>query len=345
MIFETLHDSSKRGELMLVDGGMCHWHLRRDGQLTIREIISTRRGAGSQMLARLRNIPGATSLFAKCPADLPANVWYQKRGFILESAETTKTGRLLKCWRLPLVRAYAPNAGRREIIYCADGNRRFAEIAIDAGLRYGARLPATCYYKPYFVDQDWKAPDRTAYMAALAEFKPWMATVLDWERAEQLPEVLDWAQEAAQHVECVVIIPKVRGGIWAVPRTIGGKPVRLGYSVPTAYGGTTVSTSEFRGWGVHLLGGDPGKQLELTLLLDVRSADTNYHLKNANEYAQCFVPSMCWPKLRDLGGYVGHDANYEAFRRSCHAILYQWRQLDAREHGAQMTLPFVEAAR
>ena len=64
MIFETLHESAKRGELILVDGGFCHWHLRRDGQLTIREIISTRRGAGSEMLAILKRTPGAV-LFAR----------------------------------------------------------------------------------------------------------------------------------------------------------------------------------------------------------------------------------------------------------------------------------------
>lgn len=102
MIFKTLYESSKRGELLLVDGGMCHWHLRRDGQLTIREIISTRKGAGRLMLETLKSVTGAKSLFAKCPADLPANAWYQRRGFVLESVETTKTGRTLNCWRLTL---------------------------------------------------------------------------------------------------------------------------------------------------------------------------------------------------------------------------------------------------
>lgn len=102
MIFETLYESSRRGELLLVEGGMCHWHLRRDGQLTIREIISTRRGAGSAMLQTLKFVPGALSLFAKCPADLEANAWYAKRGFTLERVETTKSGRQLNCWRLVL---------------------------------------------------------------------------------------------------------------------------------------------------------------------------------------------------------------------------------------------------
>ena len=56
MCFEQLHESSNRNELILIDGGMCHWHLRRDGQLTIREIISTRPGAGSTMLDTLRGV-------------------------------------------------------------------------------------------------------------------------------------------------------------------------------------------------------------------------------------------------------------------------------------------------
>jgi hypothetical protein len=102
MIFETLYESSKRGELMLIDGGFCHWHLRRDGQLTIREIISTRSGAGSEMLSELMFNPKASSIFAKCPADLAANEWYQRQGFILEGTETTRSGRELKLWRLAL---------------------------------------------------------------------------------------------------------------------------------------------------------------------------------------------------------------------------------------------------
>lgn len=101
MIFETLHESAQRGELLLIDGGFCHWHLRRDGQLTIREIISTKPGAGSAMLTELKRQP-AQSIFAKCPVDLAANEWYRRRGFELETTETTRTGRELNHWRLRL---------------------------------------------------------------------------------------------------------------------------------------------------------------------------------------------------------------------------------------------------
>jgi hypothetical protein len=105
MIFETLYKSALQGELMLIDSGLCHWHLRRDGQITIREIISIKSGQGGLMLANLIAIGhegGATSIFAKCPADLPANEWYRRRGFMCEGTETTKTGRELKLWRFQL---------------------------------------------------------------------------------------------------------------------------------------------------------------------------------------------------------------------------------------------------
>lgn len=104
MVFETLYASAQRGELILVDGGLCHYHLRRDGQLTIREILVTEpgQGIGSRLLQRLREVPGATSIFAKCPADLGANLWYARRGFQREAEEVTQTGRRLIWWRLQL---------------------------------------------------------------------------------------------------------------------------------------------------------------------------------------------------------------------------------------------------
>jgi len=102
MIFETLYESKKRGELLLIDGGMCHWHLRKDGQVTIREIFSTRPGAGREMVDWLKTHSRGWCLFAKCPVDLTANEFYYRLGFALEGQETTKTGRKLNLWRLQL---------------------------------------------------------------------------------------------------------------------------------------------------------------------------------------------------------------------------------------------------
>ena len=98
MIFESLYDSAKAGELILCDGGYCRWHLRRDKTITIYEIIATRPGVGSEMLELLKT--HGLPITAKCPSDLPANEWYSKRGFELVTTETTKSGRVLNVWRL-----------------------------------------------------------------------------------------------------------------------------------------------------------------------------------------------------------------------------------------------------
>src|SRR5579859_3410222 len=121
------------------------------------------------------------------------------------------------------------------LIYCAD-NALYGRISLDCGVLTGLRLPNKVHadLPPMFSDQDWKKPNRNAYLSLLRTHKPRLATVLDWEREEQLPEVLAWAEEAARWAtEAVIIIPKVHGGIARLPRTIGGRQVRLGYSVPT----------------------------------------------------------------------------------------------------------------
>lgn len=228
-----------------------------------------------------------------------------------------------------------------ELIYCANGNGRFAQIAIDAGFTYGAQLPGTVYHPPEFADQDWGHPNRAAYMQALAEHRPRIASVLDWEREEQLLEVLAWAEEAAAFVETVIIIPKVFGGIGRLPRTIGGARVRLGYSVPTRYGGTQVPAWEFAGWPIHLLGGSPHAQMRIRQYLDVighvASVDGNMAMGLARYYCQFWTPGNAryasnrwWPTLREAnGGRLwndgAEDAPYEAFQRSCENIMAAWR--------------------
>lgn len=225
-----------------------------------------------------------------------------------------------------------------ELIYCASGNARYAEIAIAAGFTYGAQLPGTVYFQPDFVDQDWKRPNRERYVAALAEHRPRMASVLDWERNEQLPEVLAWAEEAAQFVDVVMIIPKVHGGIARLPRRVGGANVRLGYSVPTTHGGTEVMAFEFLGWPVHLLGGSPGAQMRIAVTgLDVRSIDGNMMQKLASSHCLFWRPGKRpfangWISIEQADGerWPGDGANYEAFARSCHNIMAAWRGVGER---------------
>jgi GNAT superfamily N-acetyltransferase len=221
---------------------------------------------------------------------------------------------------------------RPALFYCADGNRRFVEIAIEQGFRYGAQLPNTIYYPPRFVDQNWKNPNRAAYMAALKEYRPSMATVLDWEFDEQLETVLSWADEAARYVDTVVIIPKVMGGIGRIPDTVRGKPIRLGYSVPTSFGGTCLPVWEFGRRPVHLLGGSPGRQLDLANYLNVQSADGNYSTLMAIRYGQFYANNKQgrgktpeWPKLHEvLSAPAKDDVPYLCFRLSSMNIRAAW---------------------
>jgi hypothetical protein len=96
VIFETLYESARQGELILIDGGFCRWHLRRDGIITIYEIISIRSGAGQEMLAMLR--AHGKPIRAKCPADLASNEWYERQGFSWLARKKTRSGREINIW-------------------------------------------------------------------------------------------------------------------------------------------------------------------------------------------------------------------------------------------------------
>lgn len=221
------------------------------------------------------------------------------------------------------------------LIFCADGNPAFARAAVEAGWLYGARLPSTVYERVYFADQDWKKPDRAAYMRALAEHRPTVATVLDWEREEQLPEVLSWAEEAAQEVEeSVLIVPKVPGGVPLLPRKVGGKRVVLAYSVPTSYGASPLGLWEFAGWPVHLLGGSPQRQMELWGYLSacagVVSADGNMAHQQAHRcrfWSAVKTEKGRWAQLSTTGDARRVGANLEAFRLSLRNVRDAWGAL------------------
>lgn len=223
-----------------------------------------------------------------------------------------------------------------ELIYCAAGNERFKNIAVRYGLRYGAQLPATVYQSPYFADQDWRNPDRAKYMAALEVYQPEIATVLDLERDEQFSDVMAWAFEAAQHVkQAVIIIPKAQGIVSRIPEFIAGKSIRLGYSVPTKYAGTSVPSWEFGRRPVHLLGGSPKEQLRLRRYFNVASIDGNYINKMAVEYNQFFSAGKHagnngnYPRLDKVYGKVTADAPYLAFELSCMNLRAAWAGCEA----------------
>ena len=100
----AMREAADKGWLFIVDGGLCEFRLRRDKQITIYTIVSAKPGVGTQLLERLLDYGrehDATFIQAKCPADLPSNAWYEKKGFDLFEVEHTKrSGRKLNVWRL-----------------------------------------------------------------------------------------------------------------------------------------------------------------------------------------------------------------------------------------------------
>lgn len=232
-----------------------------------------------------------------------------------------------------------------DLIYCSGGNRRFAEIAQNAGFLLGSQLPQTVYAPIYFADQDWKKPNRDRYLQYLRQHKPHMATVLDWEKPEQLPEVLAWCEDVAAIVDVVMIIPKVLGGIKRLPTSVGGKPIRLAFSYPTGFGAATWDIlPEMIGWphGIHILGGQPHDQMAIATgrirrkhhkitrqadlfasALDVRSVDGNYFQLKATKFCEHWDNGRWVPD----GGRTAIDAPYVAFERSCRNIKTAWERL------------------
>lgn len=236
-----------------------------------------------------------------------------------------------------------------ELIFCAAGNRYYAEIALRYGFKYGARLitPKTkAYFSPYFADQKWKDPNRTAYMAALDKYRPMIASVLDLEREDQFDEVMLWVYEALAYVqEAVIVIPKYEGAIQRIRPALDylGIPrdrIRLGYSVPTGHGATYVPIDEFQGWPVHLLGGNPDTQYGLAPCFNTVSVDCNMHMLHAggNRFFSNTLTrarNTDWPQLKEsVFGYIKQETNKLAFTLSCMNIKALWA-------GCQATVRFA----
>lgn len=216
------------------------------------------------------------------------------------------------------------------IIYCGRSNNTLDRIAIYSGFEYGLRLPFTANFPPIFADQDWKKPNKEKYIESVAQHKPEMATVLDWEHQEQKGEVFDWIDDISKYVQVIIVIPKFSSAIRQIPLSWEGKEVRLGYSVPSGYGKTSVKIEEFNTTHhrVHLLGGTPHLQIMLARCMNVTSVDCNSHSLYANDYCEAWTGKMIKGsrmrvRMQDIG-IEGDNANKIAFAMSCANIMRAW---------------------
>jgi hypothetical protein len=150
----------------------------------------------------------------------------------------------------------------------------------------------------FFIDIDWKNYDFDRHLNAVKLLKPQLTVARDIEDAQTLDEITREAENLAKHAGTVIIVPKDRE--LELEKRLGiPNSYRLGYSVPTRYGGTEIPTSKFAG-PVHLLGGRPDIQRELANDMDVVSLDGNRVTLDA-KFGDVFVGDRFRP--HPLGGY------------------------------------------
>ena len=87
MLFVALNEAAARGELILADGGMLRFHRRRDGVVTIREIVvlpeRRRAGVGRGLVDRVAALNPGAVLRATCPGEYEANAFWRSLGFTI----------------------------------------------------------------------------------------------------------------------------------------------------------------------------------------------------------------------------------------------------------------------
>lgn len=100
MVFVALDEAAGRGELLLVQDGLCRFHLRRDGVVVVRELLvlpfRRRTGVGRRLVDLVRQTHPGRPVVARCPAAYPSNGFWARLGFLL-----VETARGVNVWRHP----------------------------------------------------------------------------------------------------------------------------------------------------------------------------------------------------------------------------------------------------
>ncbi len=142
-----------------------------------------------------------------------------------------------------------------------------------AGARYTNLRDVKHLTEVYFIDIDWKNYNFEQHLAATRKIRPKLTVARDVTDAKDLASILIEAHQLNQFAETVIVVPKDTQ-LAAQPRLGVPETFRLGYSIPTRYGGTEIPASKFAG-DVHLLGGRPDVQRALADQMQVRSLDGN----------------------------------------------------------------------
>jgi hypothetical protein len=166
----------------------------------------------------------------------------------------------------------------RMLKFVAHG-RRVISLAIANGWRPGARYTnlRDVRHVPFsgvgFLDIQWKRYCFETHLAAAQQTRPFVTVARDIECATELGAILLEAAKLSSYAEHVIVVPKDKRLEDRLEAAIPSD-FMLGFSVPTRYGGTTISPAAFCR-PVHLLGGRPDVQRRLAEQMPVVSFDCN----------------------------------------------------------------------
>ncbi len=150
-----------------------------------------------------------------------------------------------------------------------------------------------------FIDIDWKNYDFIKHRDIVATHMPYLTIARDVESIADLDVILKEAEILRRYCKHVAIVPKDKKLDGRLSELIP-KEYLLAYSVPTKYGGTTISTSSFDR-PVHLLGGRPDTQRKIAEKLNVVSIDCNRFTYDA-KFGDYFDGEIFRP--HPTGGYA-----------------------------------------
>lgn len=152
--------------------------------------------------------------------------------------------------------------------------RKAVKLGWLPGARYSNLRDVRGFDTIGLIDCDWQDYSFKKHLEAVKAVNPYLTVARDLVNRRDLSQLSEQAAELRQHAQYVIIVPKIRR-FKDVRATMMHRRHILGYSVPTGYGKTSVSLEHFRGVGVHLLGGRPLAQLQLSRKINVVSFDCN----------------------------------------------------------------------
>lgn len=248
-----------------------------------------RQGIATQLVDQFAAASPHDKLVAKCPADLPANAFYDATGWELVAREDGKN-RPLHIWEYHIQQS-------PDLI--TTGRPDLTTIAAEYGWLRGSRLDDVGRYEKRdveldFIDLHWEDPKPEELLEAAMRHRPKYAIAGDYD-GQNYDEINERAAQLRQYAENVIVVPHEPGEVNRVPDW-----AIVGYSTPTKYAGTDAPVWEYYDRDVHILGGKVDQVQELYGYLgdEIVSIDMNSYHRAATEFAKWWGKSSpSWNKL------------------------------------------------